>query len=143
MASILGEQLTDTNSAQRRNFASMANGSAGRALAFASLELGPLEDEAARILRDGDADNSRRSALASQLARKAAADRYAAFLGLLPSLVAKEARSLPEPKRERALDVYQKVRELTAIAPRLSLDPAATVFQLGGILASVADPHVS
>jgi len=28
------------------------------------------------------------------------------------------------------------------IAPRLSLDPAATVFQLGGILASVADPTV-
>jgi hypothetical protein len=25
-----------------------------------------------------------------------------------------------------------------AIAPRLSIDPAATVFQLGGILASVA-----
>jgi hypothetical protein len=29
---------------------------------------------------------------------------------------------------------------LTAIAPRLSLDPASTVFQLGGILASVAAP---
>ena len=26
------------------------------------------------------------------------------------------------------------------IAPRLSLDPAATVFQLGGILAAVAGP---
>jgi hypothetical protein len=29
---------------------------------------------------------------------------------------------------------------LAAIAPRLSLDPASTVFQLGGILASVASP---
>jgi hypothetical protein len=27
-----------------------------------------------------------------------------------------------------------------AIAPRLSLDPAATVFQMGGILASIAEP---
>ena len=93
------------------------------------------------ILRHGDADNSRRSALAGQLARKVNADRYAAFLELLPSLVANEARTLTEPRRERALDAYQRVRELSAVAPRLSLDPAATVFQLGGILASVADPH--
>ena len=142
IASVLGEQLPDANSGERQRLATMADGSAGRALAFASLELGPLEEEARRILRQGDADNSRRSALASQLARKAAADRYAAFLDLLPSLVAKEARTLTEPQRERALEAYQKVRELTAIAPRLSLDPAATVFQLGGILASVAEPRL-
>ena len=71
------------------------------------------------------------------------ADRYAAVLDLLPSLVAQEARQLAEPRRERALDAYARVRELTALAPRLSLDPAATVFQLGGILASVAEPRVS
>jgi len=40
-------------------------------------------------------------------------------------------------RRERALDAYAKARELATIAPRLPLDPAATVFQLGGILASV------
>lgn len=143
MTSILEQQLPEMNGAERSRLVSLADGSAGRALGFASLELGPLEEEAVAILHHGDADNSRRSALASQLARKAAADRYAAFLDLLPSLVAKEARSLTEPRRERALDAYQRVRELTAIAPRLSLDPAATVFQLGGILASVAEPRLS
>jgi len=40
--------------------------------------------------------------------------------------------------RGRALDAYTKVRETAALAPRLSLDPAATVFQIGSILASVA-----
>lgn len=143
MTSVLEEQLPDVNGAERQRLVSLAHGSVGRALAFASLELGPLEEDAIQILRHGDADNSRRSALAGQLARKAAADRYAAFLDLLPSLVAKEARTLTEPQRERALDAYQKVRELTAIAPRLSLDPAATVFQLGGILASVSGPSLS
>jgi len=143
MASVLEEQLQDVNGAERQRLISLADGSVGRALAFASLELGPLEEEAKQILRHGDTDNSRRSALATQLARKAATDRYAAFLDLLPSLVAKEARTLAEPQRERALDAYQRVRELTAIAPRLSLDPAATVFQLGGILASVAEPSLS
>jgi DNA polymerase-3 subunit delta' len=142
MTSILGEQLPDANSAELQQLASVADGSVGRALAFASLELGPLENDALEILREGDPDNSRRSALASQLARKTAADRYAAFLDLVPSLVAREARSLAEPKRERALDAYERVRELVAVAPRLSLDPAATVFQLGGILASVADQRV-
>jgi DNA polymerase-3 subunit delta' len=141
MTSVLEEQLPDVNGAERQRLVSLAHGSVGRALAFASLELGPLEEDAIQILRHGDADNSRRSALAGQLARKAAADRYAAFLDLLPSLVAKETRTLAEPQRERALDAYQRIRELTAIAPRLSLDPAATVFQLGGILASVAEPQ--
>ena len=74
----------------------------------------------------------------SELGKKAAADRYAAFLDLAPSLIAREARRLDGAPRERALDAYAKARELAAIAPRLSLDPAATVFQLGGILAEVA-----
>ena len=143
MTSVLQECLPDAGAAELQRLIPLANGSVGRALAFASLELGPLEKDALAILREGDVDNSKRSALASQLARKAAADRYAAFLDLLPSLVAKEARTLAEPKRERALDADERVRELVAVAPRLSLDPAATVFQLGGILASVADPRVS
>ena len=71
-------------------------------------------------------------ARAASLARKASADRYAAFLDLAPSLIAREARGLDGAPRERALDAYAKARELAAIAPRLSLDPAATVFQLGG-----------
>ena len=41
-------------------------------------------------------------------------------------------------RRERALDAYARARELAAAAPRVSLDPAATVFQMGGILAEVA-----
>jgi DNA polymerase-3 subunit delta' len=142
MASILERQLPASNDAERLRLIPLAGGSAGRALAFASLELAALETDALAILREGDADNSRRSRLAGQLARKAAADRYSAFLEILPSLVAREARSLAEPQRGRAVDAYAKVRELIAIAPRLSLDPAATVFQLGGILASIASPRV-
>jgi DNA polymerase III subunit delta' len=143
MASILEKQLPDTSPEERQRLIPLADGSVGRALAFASLDLGPLERDALAILRQGDPDNSKRSDLAGQLGRKAAADRYSAFLELLPSLVAREARMLVEPSRQRALDAYEQVREVVAIAPRLSLDPAATVFQLGGILASVAGPRLS
>ena len=116
----------------------MSFGSAGRALAFAELGLAKLEDAALTILRNGDPTNARRSELASELGKKGAGERYAAFLELAPALIAREARALGGPAQERALDAYSKARELAAVAPRVSLDPAATVFQLGGILAEVA-----
>ena len=139
MTSIL-EARTDLGDAERRQVIAMSFGSAGRALAFAELGLAKLEDAALAILRQGDPTNARRSDLALELGRKGAAERYVAFLDLAPSLIAREARKLNGLPRERALDAYAKARELAAIAPRLSLDPAATIFQIGGILAEVPEP---
>jgi len=138
MTSLLSRSLPEGNPIQLIEF---ANGSIGQALAIAELDLAPLEGEVLAILRQGDPDNSRRSKLASALGPKAAADRYAAFLELVPGLIAQEALGLAGEARGRALDAYAKARETAAIAPRLSLDPAATVFQLGTILATVALPR--
>ena len=113
----------------------MSFGSAGRALRFAELGLAKLEDAAIAILRQGDPTNARARRAREELGKKASAERYAAFLELAPSLIAREARGFAAASLERALDAYAKARELAAIAPRLSLDPAATVFQIGGILA--------
>jgi len=140
MASILEARAPDLGAAQRREVIAMSFGSAGRALAFAELDLARLENAAMAILRQGDPTNARRSDLASELGKKAAVERYAAFLDLAPSLIAREARQLQGRQLERALDAYAKARELATVAPRLSLDPAATVFQIGGILASVPEP---
>jgi DNA polymerase-3 subunit delta' len=142
MTSILEARAPSLSGTEITRAIAMADGSAARALGFAELGLAKLEDSALAILRRGDPTNSRRSDLASELGRKTAADRYAAFLDIAPSLIAREARALDGAQRERALDAYAKARELSAIAPRLSLDPAATVFQLGGILASVPQPPV-
>jgi DNA polymerase-3 subunit delta' len=140
MTSIIEQHAPGLNEAERKRIVAMSFGSAGRALAFADLELAKLEEAALAILRQGDPTNARRSSLASELGKKGAADRYAAFLDLAPSLIAREARQLDGSRRERALDAYAKARELAALAPRLSLDPSATVFQIGGILAEVAGP---
>ncbi|MES2120938.1 MAG: DNA polymerase III subunit delta' [Pseudomonadota bacterium] len=137
MTSVLTDQAPALSEAERRQVIAMSFGSAGRALAFAELGLAKLEDSALAILRQGDPTNARRSELASELGKKGAAERYAAFLELAPSLIAREARALRGAPLERALDAYAKARELAQIAPRLSLDPAATVFQIGGILAEV------
>jgi DNA polymerase-3 subunit delta' len=138
MTSILDSQASDLSGSERLRIIAMSFGSAGRALAFAELGLAQLEDAALAILRQGDPTNARRSSLASELGKKGAAERYAAFLDLAPSLIARETRKLDGSSRERALDAYAKARELAVIAPRVSLDPAATVFQIGGILAEVA-----
>ena len=139
MAAVLADKSPCLDAAERSRIIAMAFGSAGRALALAELDLAKLEEQAVAILRQGDPTNKRRSDLALELGRKNSAERYAAFLDLTPSLIAREAKRLDGHSRERALDAYGRARELAAIAPRLSLDPAATVFQLGGILASVPD----
>jgi DNA polymerase III subunit delta' len=116
----------------------VAAGSPGRALEAAALDLAPLEAKARLIMSEGDADNQRRSQLAAALSGKPQAERYAAFLALVPPLIASEARAAHGDRQVRALDAYARARETVAIAPRLSLDPAATMFELGAILASIA-----
>ncbi|HET6942633.1 MAG TPA: DNA polymerase III subunit delta' [Sphingomicrobium sp.] len=139
MTSILSYHV-ELKGAEREQLFAAAGGSAGRALALVQLDLVELEEAAVAILLKGDRTNKRRSDLASELGKRGAGDRYAAFLEILPSLIARETRKLSGAPRQRAVEAYSKVRELVAIAPRLSLDPASTIFQLGGILASVADP---
>jgi DNA polymerase-3 subunit delta' len=134
---ILRAQRPTLSAEDRARLIPLAGGSAGRALDFAELDLGPLADEAIAILRGGDPDNARRSRLASALALKAAAPRYAAFLDMVPSLVAAEARTAEGVRRLRAAEAYEQARETAALAPRLSLDPASTVFALGTIMAGV------
>jgi len=143
MTSLLSRSLPETNSSEIERLVAFASGSIGRALGIAELDLAPLESEALAILREGDPDNARRAKLASALGSKAAAERYAAFLDLIPGLIAGEATGLAGDARGRALDAYAKARETAVLAPRLSLDPAATVFQLGTILASVAPEAAS
>ena len=140
MTSVLAKALPEQKDFERARVIAAAGGSAGRAIALAELDLVSLEEKAIKILRQGDPTNGRRSDLALELGKRGAGDRYAAFLEILPSVIARETRSLTGAPRLRAVDAYARTRELVAISPRLSLDPASTVFQLGGILASVADP---
>jgi DNA polymerase-3 subunit delta' len=142
MASVLGEQLPGAAPEQRARLTARAGGSVGKALAYASLDLDPLHEQALAMMRGGDPLNERRSKLAQALGLKAAADRYAAFLEIVPALIADEARQLHGAARQRALDAYGRARDTCRLAPRLSLDPGATIFQLGTILASVAPEGV-
>jgi len=116
MTSLLGQLIPNQNSPELVRFAA---GSPGRALQSASLDLTSLEADARTMMADGDPDNMRRSRLASALSGKAQAERYAAFLALVPTLIAREARNADEPRRTRALDAYARARDTVALAPRL------------------------
>jgi DNA polymerase-3 subunit delta' len=138
MASALADAVEGCADLDREAILPLAGGSVGQALAYAELDLAPLALESVALMRVGDTSNARRSKLAQTLSGKAAARRYSAYLELLPKLVGRHAREVTGAKRQRTLDAYAQVRDVTAFAPRHSLDPAATVFQLGTILASVA-----
>ena len=136
MASVLTQYGVETSKVPE--LVRRAGGSPGRALGYAALDLAPLHAQALAIMRSGDPFNEQRSKLAQAMSLKAAADRYAAFRQMVPTMIATEARTLDGPHRLRALDAYRRARETCLLAPRLSCDAGATVFQLGTILASVA-----
>ena len=141
LASVLAEQGQDP--VKIPALIERAGGSIGKALSYAALDLASLHDQALAIMRQGDPVNERRSKLAQSLSLKASADRYAAFLQIVPTMIADEAKLLDGPARLLALDAYCRARETCQLAPRLSFDPGATIFQLGTILASVAPEGAS
>lgn len=113
-------------------------GSPGRALDYAGLELAALERDMAAILSQGDPGNAIRSTLSKQLSGKAAQARYEAFLARAPSLIAEQASNRTGERLHTALDAYAEARQVAAIATAQSMDSAATVFEMGGILARLA-----
>ena len=143
MTSLLPQLLPNVDASKVAELVRRAGGSPGKALSYAALDLAPLHEQALAIMRVGDPVNERRSKLAQALALKTAADRYIAFLQIIPTMIADEARNLDGPARLRAISAYGRARETCLLAPRLSFDPGATVFQLGTILASVAPEGAS
>ena len=113
-------------------------GSPGRALRYAGLNLAELEKALAAIANDGDPDNRQRLALAKALALKAARPRYEAFLERAPAFIANAARTRSGSALGTALDHWEAARHLAGGAVILSLDPASVVFELGGHVAALA-----
>lgn len=112
-------------------------GSPGRALRFAGLDVRGLDNTIAAIATDGDRDNARRSALGRALSGKAAQPRYEAFLDRVPAFIARAARARSGPALAATLDANVRARDLAGSALGLSLDPQATVWEMAGLLAGL------
>ena len=116
------------------------NGAPGQAIDFLGLELGKLEDAMTSIIVSGDKNNALRTALAEQLALKAAQPRYEAFLRRAPSRIAENARHVDAGAALAATDAWRAASGLANRAVALSLDKQSVVFQMGSLLASL-QPH--
>jgi DNA polymerase-3 subunit delta' len=135
VTAILREQLPDANGNEIAALMKAGEGSPGRALGFAGLDIATIETEMAALAETGDPSNMIRSRLAKLLGAKAAQPRYEAFLERAPSFIAERAKPLSGDALRTALDAYGAARELGGAATGLSLDASATVFEMGGILA--------
>lgn len=116
----------------------VGQGSPAAALAMAGLDVAGL-DRALADLAQGDPSNAVRGRLAGALSLKAAQPRYEAFLDRAPRFIAARARERGGEALRTALDAHDAARSLAAGALGLSLDVPATVFEMGGIVASLAE----
>lgn len=135
----LRSALPEADEAEITALVAAADGAPGRGLRFAGLDLGAVDQAIAAIAADGDRDNGRRTALARQLAGKAAQPRYEAFLDRVPAFIARQARERVGPALRTALDAHAAARDLAGAARGLSLDPQATVIEMAGLVARLHD----
>lgn len=113
-------------------------GSPGKALRYAGLNIADMEEALAAIAADGDPGNRQRLILAKSLASKAARPRYEAFLERAPAFIAASARQRQGADLGKALDHWEAARQLASGAIILSLEPGAVVFELAGHVAALA-----
>ena len=138
MASALGAALPDADEREIADLRLAGEGSPGRAIAFRGLDIAGLDAAMAAIAVKGDPSNEARSQLASALSGKSAQPRYEAFLARAPSVIAEAARRREGAALAEALGLWERARSLAASATHLSLDPQSVVFELAGMLATLA-----
>ena len=139
VAKVLRRELPDADEAEIAALVRAGKGAPGRALRFAGLDLGGIEAELDGIARDGDPSNARRIRLAKALGAKAAQPRYEAFLERAPAFIAEHTASRSGAGLREALDAYDAARILAGTSIAHSMDAATTAFEMGGVVARLAE----
>jgi len=137
MRTALQRTLPDIGHAELAALVAAGEGSPGRALSFAGLDLARMEDVLRSIALGGDADNGIRAELAQSLSAKQAQRQYEAFLSRAPTFIAEQARLRQGAALTSAIDAWSAARGLAESAIRQSLDPQMTVFSLAGHVAAL------
>lgn len=138
MEAALRSAIPDATPAEVAALATVGGGAPGRAAAFRGLDVDGLDQVIRRIAATGDPTNQHRSALAQSLAPKNAQPRYEAFLDRAPSFIAAAAREREGVALADAVRLWEQASELAVLAVRQSLEPQATAFEMGSLLAALA-----
>jgi DNA polymerase III subunit delta' len=139
MEAALRIALPDAPPAEIATLAEVGEGSPGRAAIFRGLDVQGLDQAMRTLATGGDPTNQHRSSLAQSLSTKAAQPRYEAFLARAPSFIAAAARARRGEALAAAVSLYEQASELARIAIRQSLEPQATAFEMGTLIAGLAE----
>jgi DNA polymerase-3 subunit delta' len=135
---VLRQQVEDASEDELAALARAGDGSPGRAIAFAGLDMNEIERELTQIADKGDRDNAIRSRLAKALGARGGQARYAAFVERVPSFIAERAKTAQGEQIRTALDAHADARQIGGVAIGLSQDVSGTVFELCGVVARLA-----
>ncbi len=138
MTTVLQAALPQANGAEIAALVRAGDGSPGRALGYAGLDMAALDSVMTTIAANGDHSNAQRTKLAKALSLKAAQPRYEAFLDRVPSFIAEASATRQGDSLKIALDAYDGARALAISARALSLDQQATVYEMAGLVARLA-----
>lgn len=138
MVRVLQSQRPNEKAEEISALARAGQGSPGRALGFAGLDLAELETGLLSIAQTGDPQNILRAKLAQSLSGKSAQRRYKAFLSRAPAFISERARNQSGFALQRTLTAWDNARTLSESAIRQSLEPQMTIFALAAHVASLA-----
>ncbi|MBX9859046.1 MAG: AAA family ATPase [Sphingomonas sp.] len=142
MRVVLARALPDASADELTALIAAGEGSPGRALGYAGLDMAKLDAAMDSIAADGDPGNGARGKLAKALSLKAAQPRYEAFLDRVPGFIADRAADRTGERLRIALDAYDAARALSISARALSLDAQATAYEMAGLVARLAPPRL-
>lgn len=138
MVRVLKRELPEADDAEIAALVRAGEGSPGRALGFAGLDIAALDEAMDYLAATGDPGNATRVALAKSLSTKAAQMRYEAFLQRAPNFIARAAERRQGQALADAIARWEECRTLASGAVGLSLDPQSVVFQIGTLIAGLA-----
>lgn len=115
-----------------------ASGSPGAALAFVKRDLGAIFDLMGALIREGDADFSRRGKLAELIGQRPDRDRVQAVLDLARAVLSSAIASAPRTQYPAIIEAHSELVTLTGQAPTYNFDASLLVAEIGSLLATAA-----
>lgn len=120
---------------------SAAGGSPGAALDFLKRDLVGVQRLMARIAREGDSGFELRAGLLDAIGARPDRDQQLATLEAARMVLAGGLALADRPRQARIVEAHALCSRLIAQAPTANFDPTTLMLEIGGLLASVADPR--
>jgi DNA polymerase-3 subunit delta' len=138
---VLRREAPEADPATRAAAIAAAEGSPGVALSFVERDLGKLHATMRRIVAEGDAGLTLRTALADQLGARPDRERMLAALELARATLSQAVADAPREQQLRIVEAHAALVGLAAQAPTFNFDPGLLMMEIGGLLASAAMPR--